>query len=546
MAGGKESPRQKLVGLMYLVLLALLALQVSSSIMEKFKFLDDSLQAANDASEEKNATVEKAIQKAVEKDGGRDKYVVDLAKEVREEGDKIKQHIDKLREDMVKETGGYEEGHGGKMWKGAKEETKIEIVMIGAEGSKSGKGYTLQKEINAYSARLNEIFAKIPSKVMPAKPTFAKIALDGKEDDRIAAHEEAKHKDFAQMNFGQTPMCAAMAVLSNLESEVMRQETIAMANLQQLVGATNIQFDQIGAFYSAESQVVANGTKYKAKMFLSATSSAITPSMKLNGSTIKVTKGMGEIEIMARATNFDKDGLSKQTWNGSITINNKGTDTTFTVKGEYTVSRPVIQVQAGSISALYEGCPNTLSIQVPALGAAYAPSFAAENGSVQSGIDAQDKGKVAVTPNDGTAKRSKVKIKVTSGGNYIGDAQFDVRKVPLPVIKIKVNGVLFDGKTPIKASASNIALTFDADETFKTTVGPVESQFKPEDWAVMVAKGKRAVQQNSVGSASAFMVADPSKGDRIVLEIKKIKRAGKKSIEMTANNIFIIPIDSGK
>ena len=544
MAGGKETPRQKLVGLMYLVLLALLALQVSSSIMEKFKFLDDSLQAANDASEEKNANVEKAIIKAVEKDGGKDKYVIDLAKEVRGEGDKIKQHIDKLREDLIKETGGLEEGHGGKMWKGAKEETKVEILMIGAEGSKSGKGYALQKEINAYSARLNEIFAKIPDKVMPAKPKFDKIAKDAKEDERITDHEQ-KSKDFAQMNFGQTPMCAAMAVLSNLESEVMRQETVAMANLQQLVGATNIQFDQISAQYSAESKVVANGTKYKAVLFLSATSSAVTPTMKLNGSTIKVNKGYGEIEIMARATNFDKDNLSKQTWKGSITINNKGTDTTFNVTGEYVVSKPVIQVQAGSISALYEGCPNTLSIQVPALGATYQPSFAAENGTVQSGIDANDKGKVAVTPNDGTARKSKVKVKVTSGGNYIGDASFEVRKVPLPVIKIKINGVLFDGKTPIKASASNVSLVFEADETFKTTVGQAEATFKPEDWAIMVAKGKRAVQQNSVGGASTFMVADPGKGDRIVLEIKKIKRAGKKTIEMTSNNIFIIPIDKG-
>ncbi|MEY3416046.1 MAG: gliding motility-related protein [Bacteroidota bacterium] len=546
MAGGKETPRQKLIGLMYLVLLALLALQVSSSIMEKFKFLDDSLQAANGAAEEKNTNVEKAIEKAVEKDGGKDKYVVDLAKEVRDEGEKIKVHIDKLREDLISTTGGYTEGHGGsKMWAGAKAETEVEIMMIGAEGSKSGKGYVLQKEINAYSARLNEIFARVPSKVMPSKPKFDKIAKDPKEDPRITEHE-AKEKDFAQMNFGQTPMCAAMAVLSNIEAEVMNQETVALANLQQLVGATNIQFDQISAQYSAESKVVANGTKYKAVLFLSATSSAVTPTMKLNGSTIKVAKGYGEVEIMARATNFDKDGLSKQTWSGSITINNKGTDTTFTVKGEYTVSRPVIQVQAGSISALYEGCPNTLSIQVPALGATYAPSFAAENGSVQSGIDANDKGKVAVTPNDGTAKKAKVKIKVSSGGNYIGDAQFEVRKVPLPVIKIKINGVLFDGKTPIKASASNVSLVFEADETFKTTVGAAEASFKPEDWVIMVAKGKRAVLQNSVGAASTFMVADPSRGDRIVLEIKKIKRAGKKTIEMTANNIFIVPIDSGK
>ena len=62
----------------------------------------------------------------------------------------------------------------------------------------------------------------------------------------------------------------------------------------------------------------------------------------------------------------------------------------------------------------------------------------------------------------------------------------------------------------------------------------------------MLAKGKRAVQTNDAGSAGSFTVADPSKGDRIVLEVKKITRAGTKTIEMTGNNIFIIPVDNGR
>ena len=48
MAGGKETPRQKMIGMMYLVLTALLALQVNSAILLKFKFIDDSLLGVND------------------------------------------------------------------------------------------------------------------------------------------------------------------------------------------------------------------------------------------------------------------------------------------------------------------------------------------------------------------------------------------------------------------------------------------------------------------------------------------------------------------
>ena len=67
MAGGKETPRQKLIGMMYLVLTALLALQVSSAIILKFKFLDDSLMGVNSKTAASNAAVPESIQKAVAK-----------------------------------------------------------------------------------------------------------------------------------------------------------------------------------------------------------------------------------------------------------------------------------------------------------------------------------------------------------------------------------------------------------------------------------------------------------------------------------------------
>jgi len=68
MAGGKETPRQKLIGLMYLVLLALLALQVSSAILQKFQFLNSSLELAinnaNTANDGKISGIEKAVEKS--------------------------------------------------------------------------------------------------------------------------------------------------------------------------------------------------------------------------------------------------------------------------------------------------------------------------------------------------------------------------------------------------------------------------------------------------------------------------------------------------
>ena len=150
-------------------------------------------------------------------------------------------------------------------------------------------------------------------------------------------------------------------------------------------------------------------------------------------------------------------------------------------------------------------------------------------------------------PNDGTAaSKSKVKISVTSGGQKIGDVEFGVRKVPMPTIKITINGAPWDGKTPIKPSAANIGIKWIADENFKQAVGENEAKFGNEQWTIMLAKGKRSISQNEGGGGASFTIPDPSRGDRVVLEFKKIKRAGKKSIDMVSNNIYIIPVDNGK
>src|SRR4028119_1319003 len=96
MAGGKETPRQKMIGMMYLVLTALLALQVNSAILLKFKFLDDSLFGINEkVSKDHDGTV-KGIAAQVEKNrnAAKDVAILRQSEEVRA---RTKQMIDYLR-----------------------------------------------------------------------------------------------------------------------------------------------------------------------------------------------------------------------------------------------------------------------------------------------------------------------------------------------------------------------------------------------------------------------------------------------------------------
>ena len=111
-------------------------------------------------------------------------------------------------------------------------------------------------------------------------------------------------------------MVASMAVLSNLEADVLKVETQALEELASEVGAADLKFDQVIAMVRPSSRVVAAGTKYEAEMFLAASASSITPTMTARGSNIVVdpkTK-LGKVSFMASAGGaFDaKENAFKQ------------------------------------------------------------------------------------------------------------------------------------------------------------------------------------------------------------------------------------------
>jgi len=510
MAGGKETPRQKMIGMMYLVLTALLALQVSSAIMEKFKFLDDSLQFANMNANNGNIKIEKSIEKVVNEGGNKpnDVAVLQKAQLVRKEASEIKEYLLKLREEIIAVTGGYEDNDKTKMYKGAKEETQIEVLMVGAKPG-AGKGYKLKEEINKFCEDISKVTGK----------HYDHIALDAKDDKRISSPEQKK-KDFAELNFAQTPMVAAMAVISNLEAEVLKHETDALAALSAEVGATEIKFDQIIPMYKAESKVVAAGTKYTAELFLGASSSTLKPSITVDGRSLQVDpQGKGKLEFTASGGAYDKEGNVKKRWTGKITIKNKGKDTTFVVDGEYVVARPVISVQSASVSALYKNCGNELNIQVPALGSTYNPNFTASGAQVIRGAQ---KGFVTLVPTG-----AKVTVSVSSNGTPLGSQDFGVRLIPKPTIEALSNGAPVNEKTGMAAPGPrSITMKAVPDDGFKTFL-PKDARYRVANWDCILVRGKRPVATQNVTSETANLsgfAAQAQPGDRILIEVKKVTR----------------------
>ena len=527
MAGAKETPRQKMIGMMYLVLTALLALQVNSAILLKFKFLDDSLSSINGKVSKANDGTVKGIQAQVEKarNQPKDLAVLKQSQEVRERTKETIAYLASVREQLLTKT----ENKGKNEFKNMSAEDKVAELMLGA--NKDGVGYKMKGELNKYSDYIKNII-----------PGVAPLALDASQDPMVTDKEQ-KNKNFAQLSFENTPVVAALAVLSQKEAEVLKYESDALKVLSDRVGGTIIVFDKIGAFASAESNTVAAGTKYKAELFLTASASGLNPSMTLNGSPLAVgPDGRAKVEFTARPGNFDKDGNANSSWTGTVRFKQNGRDTTFKVTMPYTVTKPVMQIQSASVQALYFRCGNKLSVNVPALGAQYDPSFSATGAATIKGAA---KGEVTLVPN-----ASEVTLSVSSGGNPIGSQKFEVRRIPKPDIQCWVGGRPANEKqgTPITA-VRNMNMKAIPDASFATFL-PEDAKFRVSRYEVTLVRGKRpAMATINVSGPTvdlSSVVNSAREGDRLYIEVKGVQRQnfqGNVEDVQMPNKSFNIPLN---
>jgi gliding motility-associated protein GldM len=527
MAGGKETPRQKMIGMMYLVLTALLALQVSNTVLEKFIFINRSLESTVTESNSGNSQVVARIQKQVDEQGNRkaDVAVLDKAREVRERTQKVIAELNELKTSIVEGTGGVDED--GITPKNINDEEYLANLMIN-----KGRGEELKATLNDYAAFLQQ---KGNVKVDP-------IAYSGSEHPIFASNPNQNSKSFAELNFAQTPLVAGLATITQFETEVLMREQAVLDALARSVGAQDVKFDKIVPMVRPEAKVVAAGTKYVADMFIAASSSSINPDMFVNGKKVPVADGFGKVEFPATASNYDAEGLSKQTYKAEIKVTLPGgKDTTYTNNIEYFVAKPVIQVQSASVQALYLQCGNELNVQVPALGNNYQPNFTAEGATA---IEGNKRGVVVVVPSS-----KNVKLNVSSGGTFIGSENFSVRLVPKPEIIPTDGGRELDQKTGIKASQlGRIVMRADADASFKEFL-PNDANFRVTGYTVYLARGNRPVDQQKVSGPEVNLrqwAAKAKGGDRIVIEVNDVKRMNFKKEVLDVpmgTKTFTIPIN---
>jgi gliding motility-associated protein GldM len=512
MAGGKETPRQKMISMMYLVLTAMLALQVSNSILKKFVVLDNSLVSSNGIANSTNDNRVKSIEAAVEKSTNVAEYSKYLkqAQEVREKTKAIFTYLEGLREKIVTDAGGGRDAEKNNEIVNLAEEDKVASIFVGQ--NKSGEGYKMEKALDDYIADIQQYAPEI--KLPP-------ITVDPKDDPSFTDPAE-KNKDFVQMMFEATPVPAAMASISQKKSDILSAETQILSYLASKVGAEDIKFDKIFAVVIPDSRTVVAGQTYKADVAIGAYSSAITPRISINGSAVSVVDGKGTYEVTAQGGQFDANGELKRTYTATISYPKPdGSTQTVNQDETYTVLKPSVQIATASLPALYLRCANKIQTNSPGLGSLFKPNFTGSGAEFIPGGG----GLVTVVPNS-----ANVILTVNNDGVKLEDFPFKVRRVPKPDIQVLANNatVTDDVKKRGMAASSvrKINIQAIADEDFKAN-NPDDAKFRVSDYSIFLASGTRPKDriENVSGSQDISRLAQQAEaGDRYLVIVNKVQR----------------------
>jgi gliding motility-associated protein GldM len=506
MAGGKETPRQKMIGMMYLVLTALLALNVSTAVLDKFLVINATLEELVHETEEKNTSILNNILKAAA-DTKTEKVLqaAEQAKKVREHTRVYLQKMEEYKEEMVKVSGGRDPETNVPM--GVTDYDKVANMMLSTPVGKK-----FEKDVLDFTKELNSM----------AGTNLDPLAKAAKEIEFFKNNPDHQNKDFLTITFYSTPTVAGLVSVTQMQVEMLEQESKALDKLAQDADAAVVKFEDLVPMVRPRSSTVAAGAKYVADMFIAASSKAAVPEMFKNGDPIPVVDDprtgikMGKVEFTASASSYDATNRSKQSFKAKIVLNNNE----YELDEEYTVVRPVIKVTTGVRPNLYRNCGNIVNFEVPDLGTDYNPSFSARGATFDKGSKT---GQIIIIPSE-----RECSITVSNGGLVIGTEAFGVKNIPKPsyVPKDGTNRPI-DLKNGIRvAGLSAIRVTADAEANFKEEV-PQDANYRIRRMDVSLVRGSNPVSQQQFNNENLEIgawrnLARP--GDLILIEIKTVTR----------------------
>lgn len=479
MAGSSLSPRQKMINMMYLVLTAMLALNVSAEILQAFESLRASLRETAGAQGTQNQTLAADIMKAIERQESTNNHKYSALKpvisDINKQATDVVSYLESLNADL--EQIAQKDPITGELKK-KDEVTKNYSFWLGTDdvgngGHGNGKAVELRKRLEDYVTWANAQYAKNDPKHEPNH--FPKLILEPSVDPNVK-DAEGKDKTWEYFSFHGKPVVADLAMMEKFKMDVCDIQAKLLHQTKEMVQDFIYTIDSLIPLEAPNAQIVAAGMKYETRLSVGVASSSIKP--EFVGPNVRTDPG-GSTATMSMTANGSviPDGQSEGVQSYSAVVKVPKADGTFqnmTLHGKFTVRRPEVVVRSKALQILYKDCGNVVDVDVPALGENYNPDFTKSTGGniLKSNTSKRE---ITIVP---TAKDFVLSIYSNTNGQSvkIDNLKYNVIKPAAPRIALFVNNQEINGLSGVSKKQS-VTVKLIPDAEFLRTL-PKDARYK--------------------------------------------------------------------
>jgi gliding motility-associated protein GldM len=462
-----------MIGMMYLVLTAMLALNVSAAILNGYTQVDDSLHATIETMQDSNAETYATFKAALDKNPEKTQEWYDKAMEVKRVSDEFFEYVQTFKDDMVLLADGKKAKKDAKVSEiGKKDDTNIPAQYAISEGNAT----VLKDKINRFREFLIKFTDNVPGATMfheEMNRTF--VTEDG-------TNAEGDPVTWENMIFNEMPMCASITILTKLQNDIRHCEGVATRLLLGATDAGDLRVNKFNAYVIPSANYVVKGTKYTAQVILAAIDSTQTPEYYVNGQKLN-NKGIYEVvantvgvqKIVGKIGYMDQQGVMQY----------------LPFEREYTVGEPTATISNTDLNIMYRGYDNPFSISVPGVSAHLLQVKCA-----QASIKQEDNMWV-IRPNADSPDQLNIEVYANIGGTptIMGSQLYRVKNLPRPDAYFEINGVPTEDTRVPRAQLINpknrIVASYGADGLVQAKFEITGFQVKLPTGASIQVKGDR-------------------------------------------------------
>ncbi|HEY9177747.1 MAG TPA: gliding motility protein GldM [Flavipsychrobacter sp.] len=446
-----KEPRQLMINLMYLVLTAMLALNVSSEILHAFEVINESITSSNTSIEAKNDEIYKTFQSKEDDPVQRDriKKYNDRAKIAKSKAEAMIAKLEEWKERVVEEAGGYEDDGEIKRKDNIDAST---LLLVERRG-----GDTLKSQLQGLREDLLNL-VNPNSKAQIAKDLPIKIA-------EVQANDNNPQGDWATAYFYNMPTMAVVTLMSKFQNDIRNSEALILNTLASEAGEEVIKFDAFEAIAVPTTSYALEGQKIEAKILLAAYNKSLDPVIQITGgggSIKEIKDGVGLYEVTA-------SGIGLKTVKGRVSIDLGGRKEERDFSFDYMVGSTGASIQLDKMNVFYIGVPNPITVS--------AAGYSLQDISVQiDGADVKPDpqagiGHYIVTATKPGKVMANINAKTEAGVKKVGAMEVRVKFIPDPVAEVggKSSGGI--ASSTLKAQIGVVAdlKNFDFDTRFVVT-----------------------------------------------------------------------------